>query len=178
MSSRGKAMSRKRANAPKNKLPSAKAPIAKAPGKTHLKKEGAHPCHECTACCSYIALEIDEPTTNREYDYIRWYLFRPNVKVYVDWDGDWHLQVDSDCQHLLPNGLCGVYETRPNICRDFDWRDCEKHNDDPAEKWLFTTPEEFLTWFAKQRPKAFARYETFCEKLRQQAAEPELLRVI
>jgi len=145
--------------------------------KDHLEKESEHPCHACTACCNYIALEIDEPTTNREYDYIRWYLFRPNVKVYVDWDGDWHLQVDSDCENLLPNGLCGVYETRPKICRDFDWNDCEKHNDDPAEKWLFATAEEFLAWFAKQRPKAFARYEVFLEELRQEAPAPELLRV-
>lgn len=146
--------------------------------KASLTKQDEHPCHACTACCNYIALQIDEPTTNREYDYIRWYLFRPNVKVYVDWDGDWHLQVDSDCQHLLPNGLCGTYETRPKICRDFGWRDCEKHNEDPAEKWLFTTEEEFLTWFARQRPKAYARYEAFREELSREVAEPELLRVI
>jgi len=149
----------------------------KAPGAPSLKAD-SHPCHECSLCCSYIALEIDEPTRNREYDYMCWYISRPNVELFIDWEGDWFLKVDSTCEHLLSSGLCGIYETRPKICREFDWEECERHNEQPAEQWIFRTPDDFLRWLEEQRPKAFRRFESFRAKLRKKKAAPELLRIV
>ncbi len=57
-------------------------------GRRAAEKESSHPCHECIHCCSYMALEIDAPTTNREYDHMRWYLSRPQVGVFIYWDED------------------------------------------------------------------------------------------
>lgn len=34
-------------------------------------------------------------------------------------DGEIYVAVGYRCAHLLPNGLCGIYATRPDICRTF-----------------------------------------------------------
>ena len=39
--------------------------------------------------------------------------------------GTWYLLVLNECKNLLPNNLCGIYETRPKICREYDPTDCE-----------------------------------------------------
>jgi Fe-S-cluster containining protein len=41
---------------------------------------------------------------------------------------DGQVKIKHRCLQLLPNGACGIYETRPAICRDFDCStrtDCE-----------------------------------------------------
>lgn len=125
-----------------------------------LEKESDHPCFECSRCCTYVAIEIDAPTTPREYDYIEWYLYHHALAVFVDWDNKWFVSFDSRCEHLTPQGLCGIYERRPDICRDFDWRECEMHlKDDPADKLLFRTAGEFLDWLRAKRPRAYARFQ-------------------
>ena len=143
-----------------------------------LEKESAHPCFECALCCTYIAVEIDAPTTNREYDYLVWYLYHDRVSVFVDWDGAWFVKFETRCRHLTPQGLCGVYETRPAICKDFDWKDCERHvTDEPPDKWLFETPDEFLTWFARQRPTAHRRFRAWNRERGRTRTPAELRRV-
>ena len=42
-------------------------------------------CEHCAAaCCRYLALPIDKPTTKRDYDDIRWYLMHEGVSVFVE----------------------------------------------------------------------------------------------
>jgi Fe-S-cluster containining protein len=126
------------------------------------EKETEHPCFDCAKCCHYVAIEIDRPTTNREFDYLLWYLYHPGLGVFVDWEGHWFVNFEGRCQHLTSHGLCGIYTTRPGICRDFDWQECEMHvRDDPPDKWLFETAEQFLEWLERQRPKAFARFRAW-----------------
>ncbi|MFN7965318.1 MAG: YkgJ family cysteine cluster protein [Acidobacteriota bacterium] len=45
-------------------------------------------------------------------------LFHEDTWVWVD-DDEWYVQVDRKCKHLQSNNLCGIYETRPQICRDY-----------------------------------------------------------
>lgn len=145
-----------------------------------LQKQSTHPCYECALCCGYVAIEIDAPTTNAEYDYIVWYLYHAGVSVFVDWEGDWFFKVESRCEHLTESGMCGVYEDRPLICREFSFEDCEKNavDDDPPDKWLFLTADDFLGWLQKQRPKSYARFRKFQrEKKRKVKTQPELRRV-
>ena len=143
-----------------------------------LQKESAHPCFNCAKCCTYVAIEIDAPTTPKEYDYLVWYLYHPGVTAFVDWSGDWFVKFESTCRQLTPQGLCGVYETRPAICRDFDWRDCEMHmKDDPPDKWLFESAESFLAWLEKQRPKAFKRFQHWKHEKSRKKGDASLLRV-
>src|SRR5512138_2208001 len=53
-------------------------------------------CGACTACCTH--LKIDTPELQKF--------------------------AGSDCEHLLPQRGCGIYERRPPICRGFHcaWR--------------------------------------------------------
>jgi Fe-S-cluster containining protein len=80
---------------------------------------GGLPCHECAAlCCRYYALQIDTPESEEDFEAIRWYLMHGSTWVWVD-EGDWYLQVEQECRNLGPSGECLVYETRPQICRDY-----------------------------------------------------------
>ena len=143
-----------------------------------IQKESDHPCFECAACCKYVALEIDEPTTMKEYDYIRWYLYHAGVSVFVDFENAWYIKFETRCDNLTSQGLCGIYDTRPKLCRDFDWRECERHvTDEPADKWLFETADAFVEWLARQRPKTYAKFRQYQKKLKRKGEEKELKRV-
>ena len=143
-----------------------------------LEKASDHPCYQCALCCRYVALEIDEPTTMKEYDHVVWYLYHRDVSVFVDHEGAWYIKFETRCRHLTPKGLCGIYERRPAICKDFDWRECEQHvREEPPDRWLFRDAEEFLAWFRKRRPRTYQRYEAFLRKKHAGCEEPELERL-
>ena len=106
-------------------------------------------CEHCTGmCCKYIALPLDEPETRRDFDDIRWYLMHEDILVFVD-DGDWYFQVNRTCQHLQPDNRCGIYETRPQICREYTTADCDYHGGDYDYDHLFTKPEQ-IEAYAKE----------------------------
>jgi len=159
-----------------------KTPRETSPGPQLLPlvKENEHPCHGCAKCCLYVAIEIDSPEAMADYDHVAWYLYHEHVTVFVDWEGQWYVKFDSRCRNLTPEGLCGIYETRPGICKDFDWRECENHmtpDEGPPDKWLFETVPEFMTWFQKQRPKAYRRFQAYRKRKQASGEKPELLRV-
>ena len=112
------------------------------------------PCHDCSAkCCKYFSLEIDTPRTPKDHDHIRWYLMHQQVVVWVQ-DGSWHLEIRTPCKNLLPDNRCAVYDTRPQICRDYGWPDAEHPDDDPCEYFTgeggydlyFDSAESFEAW--------------------------------
>lgn len=104
-------------------------------------KPGEFLCTYCTGkCCRYFATQIDTPTERADFDYIRWYMMHGPVSVFVE-DGVWYLMVMADCRHLLPDNRCGIYETRPQICRDYSTDNCE-YDDDACYDKLFETPEQ------------------------------------
>src|SRR3990167_3200232 len=50
------------------------APLTRKPTREELKP-GEVLCDHCTAkCCRYFALPLDTPKTQRDFDFIRWYL--------------------------------------------------------------------------------------------------------
>ena len=97
-------------------------------------------CSYCTArCCRYIALPLEKPTSWVEFDHMRWFLIHGKNSIFVD-DGTWFLLVGGDCNHL--NGrLCGIYETRPQICRDYSTDNCEYGDEGSYDKY-FETAEQ------------------------------------
>jgi hypothetical protein len=125
----------------------------------------SHPCAGCGECCRYVATQIDRPTTNTDYDQIFWYLTHKDVSVYIDWEGDFYLEFRTLCEHLTPANTCAIYRERPEICSDFSFEECEKGTGEPAHKARFEKPAEFLAWFEQRRPKAFARFVAYREKL-------------
>jgi len=115
------------------------------PGRTKPKREeiptGTILCEHCSAkCCRYFALPIDEPTELTEFEYIRWFLLHDHATVFVE-DGTWYLLVHTPCKHLQQDNRCGIYNTRPQICREYSTKNCEYEDDWVYDKY-FETAEQ------------------------------------
>ena len=107
-------------------------------------------CEHCTAmCCRYIALPIENPEERADFDDIRWYLLHENVSVFVE-KGEWYLHVATDCRYLLSNHHCGIYETRPRICRKYDTINCDYHSGEYGWEHHFMSPEH-LDEYVRER---------------------------
>jgi Fe-S-cluster containining protein len=158
--------------------PGAAGPPEGHPGLRVIQKASDHPCFQCAKCCTYVAVEIDSPGTMKEYDHIVWYLYHEGVSVFVDWNSDWFIKFETRCRHLTQEGMCGIYDRRPGICKDFDWRECENNvTDEAPDKWLFEDADTFMRWFEKQRPKTYKRYLRFLRRKHREGQDPELSRV-
>jgi len=107
-------------------------------------------CEHCTAvCCRYIALPVDTPQTRADFDDLRWFLLHERVSIFVE-DGDWYVCFHTPCRHLLPDNRCGIYATRPRICRDYDTDNCDYHLGDYEWELHFTCAEH-LDDFVRER---------------------------
>ncbi len=107
---------------------------------------GGSLCDRCVAlCCRYFAFEIDRPRTRRDFDDIRWFLLHEDAAVFVE-DGKWYLQVNRRCRALLPDNRCGIYESRPAICRAYTPRECDWHGDEYDYDKLFVDPEQIMAY--------------------------------
>ncbi len=125
-------------------------------------------CDHCTAkCCKYFALPIDEPTTREDFDFIRWYLLHEAATVFTE-DGTWYLLVHTACKHLQPDNRCGIYFTRPQICRDYSTDACE-YDDSWGYERYFETPEQLEEYADAIFPAAGKQ---------RRSAKPQLLPVV
>ncbi|MGF1634389.1 MAG: YkgJ family cysteine cluster protein [Phycisphaerae bacterium] len=107
-------------------------------------------CDQCAAlCCRYVALPLDNPETVNDYDNIRWYLLHENLVVFVE-EGQWHLGIFTRCKHLQRDNRCGIYETRPRICREYTTDNCEYHAASFDYDHLFTSGEQLSDWYRKE----------------------------
>ena len=90
----------------------------------------------------------------RDFDHLLWQTAHQHVQIYKDEDG-WFLLVNVSCKHLLPNGGCGIYETRPIVCREHSNDYCEY--DAPAEEGfeLFFDGYETLLEYCRTRFKSW-----------------------
>jgi len=112
-----------------NKLPRAKVP------------SGVNLCEYCTAkCCRYFALPIETPEEFADFEYIRWYLLHDRATVFKE-DDNWYLLVHTTCEHLQDDHRCGIYETRPKICRDYTTKECEYEDDWTYDFYLETASQ-------------------------------------
>jgi Fe-S-cluster containining protein len=124
---------------------------AKAKAVTEIPVTTENKCDLCvqSICCTYITHQIDTPRSMEDFDYLLWQISHQDVSVFKDEDG-WFLSVGTRCTHLLPNGMCGIYEKRPQICREHSNDCCEF--DGPAE-------EDFDKYF-----NSFDSLDKFCRK--------------
>ena len=118
-------------------------------------KPGEILCQHCTAkCCGYFALPIETPKIQKDFDYFRWYLIHGRISLFVDGE-TWYLMVHNVCDHLQEDNRCGIYQDRPQICRDYTTDDCE-YDGDGQYDMLFECPEqivEFAEAFLPQAPR-------------------------
>jgi uncharacterized protein len=126
-------------------------------------------CAYCTArCCRYFALPIETPTSQQDLDFIRWYLLHDRASVFVE-DETWYLLVHTDCKHLQSNHMCGIYNTRPQICRDYSTDNCE-FDEDAVYEMYFETAEQVAEYME-------ARFRS-SDLTSIRSEEPELLPVL
>jgi len=113
-------------------------------------------CSFCTGtiCCSYITSEIEAPRSKDDFDHLLWQLAHTNMQAYKDEDG-WFVVANNRCQFLQADGRCGIYETRPQVCRDYKNDFCEY--DEPAEQHyeLFFPDYNSLLKYCQKRFKTW-----------------------
>ncbi len=118
-------------------------------------------CDQCAAlCCRYFALPIDNPDCKRDYDNIRWYLLHQNVVIFVE-SKQWYIGVLNRCRALQTDNRCGIYHTRPAICRSYTTDNCDYHAGDYGYDQLFTSAEGLWEYakktLAEERKKKNAK---------------------
>ena len=110
-------------------------------------------CEHCTAaCCRYLALPLDSPRSTRDYDDMRWYLMHEGISIFVE-EGDWYVQLQAKCKNLAADNRCGVYETRPAICREYEAKDCDYSGKPYGYDQLFTHPSQLEAYYEQRRGK-------------------------
>ena len=103
-------------------------------------------CDHCSAkCCKYFALPIDVPDEPTDFDHIRWYLLHDRASIFTE-DNEWYLLVHTTCKHLQPDNLCGIYHTRPQICREYSTDNCEYEDYWTYDRY-FESPEQVTEYY-------------------------------
>ncbi|MDH3353743.1 MAG: YkgJ family cysteine cluster protein [Chromatiales bacterium] len=118
-----------------------------------MSSKNENKCQKCTAkCCSYVSQQIDTPRSIAAFDFLLWQLSHKEIQLYKDEDG-WFLLINNRCTHIQDDGSCGIYEVRPQICRDHSNDYCEY--DSPAEEGfeLFFDGYESLDNYCRKRFK-------------------------
>lgn len=122
--------------------------------KDKIKITAENKCSFCkgSKCCTYVSQQIDTPRSMKDFDFIMWQLSHHDMQLYKDEDG-WFLLFNQACRHILPGGGCGIYESRPLICRGYDNDFCEY--DMPAEEGfdLFFKDDGELDEYCRKRYK-------------------------
>ncbi|TNF99346.1 MAG: YkgJ family cysteine cluster protein [Gammaproteobacteria bacterium] len=112
-------------------------------------------CHGAK-CCHYVTQQIETPRSKYDFEHLLWQVSHEGIEIYKDTDG-WYMIVSTSCTHLLDDGCCGIYEKRPQICRDHDNDWCEF--DEPPEKhWKLHFPDyDSLHQYCTKRFKRWQR---------------------
>ena len=114
-------------------------------------------CDQCSAlCCRYFVLEIDKPETRRQYDDVRWYLVHENTFAFIE-RKKWYLGIYSRCKHLQADNRCGIYEKRPQICREYTTDNCDYHGGEYNWSVLFSSAEQLEKYADDHLAKERAR---------------------
>ena len=116
-------------------------------------------CEHCTAaCCRYLAIEIDEPKSARDFDDIRWYVMHEGISVFVE-DGDWYIQIQTRCKNLGDDNRCRIYDSRPEICREYEPGQCDYSTRPTGYELLFTHVSQVETFFEKKTGRALSAHK-------------------
>ena len=124
--------------------------------RTKPRREDLQPgqslCEYCIAkCCRYFALPLDTPKRRKDFDTLRWFLLHDKTSIFVE-KGTWYLQVHTECRELRSDHLCGIYETRPQICRSHSTVNCE-YEDDWVYDLFFEAPQQLEEYIEARFPK-------------------------
>ncbi len=99
---------------------------------------------------------------------MRWFLLHGQASVFVE-DDSWYLLVHTVCKHLQSDNRCGIYMTRPEICREYSTDNCEYDEDTTYDKY-FETPEQV----AEYLEATYGQADFGCVR----SPEPDLLPIL
>jgi len=99
-------------------------------------------------CCTYITQAVPTPRSKLDFDHLLWQVSHENIEVFKDEDG-WQLLIRTRCSHLQVDGRCGIYETRPHVCRNYSIENCEFSA--PADRELHFPDYDSLLVFCNKR---------------------------
>jgi Fe-S-cluster containining protein len=119
-------------------------------------------CQECGACCIYVSVEIDSPTTVRGTSDIIWYLLHDSVRVSREAADEWYIEFRTRCKALAgtvgSSVSCTLYADRPSICREHSDNECEVNGTSEGKPPLvFYDAQSFIDWLAQKKPKLYAK---------------------
>lgn len=114
-------------------------------------------CTHCAQCCTYVAIEVEEPNNLKNATDILWFLYHDHVSVVMERKDRWTLLFETRCRNLGDDLLCGIYEWRPHICRGYDRKSCEVNARGSGR--TFRTPEEFLQYMQEKRARTYRLLE-------------------
>ena len=120
-------------------------------------------CRKCkeSICCNSINQKIPTPKSKEDFDHLLWQVSHENINIFKDVDG-WFLHVHTNCSHLLPGGVCSIYETRPWVCRDYtnDYCEYDVRIRDGVELW-FSSHKQLEKYCRKRFKKWDQRFELY-----------------
>ena len=110
----------------------------------------ANKCSFCARswCCTYVTQHIPAPRSKHDFNHLLWQVSHKNVEAFKDKEG-WHLLIRTSCSHLQPDGRCGIYNERPDICQDYSVENCEFSGS--AQRELYFRDYASLLEFCKKR---------------------------
>jgi len=108
-------------------------------------------CIACHGCCNYVTVPVEYPRSKDKIDNYVWYLLHRNVEIYIDNYKKWFLLFKTPCDKLGANGACGIYETRPQVCRDYSADACSRVGKDHTH--LFKRLDELLAFLQAGKKK-------------------------
>jgi len=109
-------------------------------------------CEKCAALCCRYFRSADRQSQKRpeDYDNIRWYLVHENVVAFIE-NKKWFVGVMTRCKHLQADNRCGIYETRPRICRKYSTDNCDYHRRRVSiSPKLFTSADDLKVYAEKK----------------------------
>lgn len=108
-----------------------------------MAKTDEDPCKGCPGlCCRYVAVELEEPEKEEDWDEMKWILHHENITIYKDNDGDWLVEFETKCKNLGEDNRCMIYDKRPDLCKKHDPESCVRHGDGEVAVILFETPDD------------------------------------
>ena len=120
-------------------------------------------CAKCSRsiCCNSINQKIPTPKSKEDFDHLLWQISHDNINVFKDCDG-WFLHIQTNCQHLQAGGMCGIYENRPWICREYNNDYCEfDESIADASEHFFSNADELNNYCRKRFKKWDKRFELY-----------------
>lgn len=120
-------------------------------------------CSKCkkSICCNSINQKIPTPKTKEDFDHLLWQISHEGINIFKDADG-WFLHIETNCSHLLPHGVCGIYETRPWVCREYDNDFCEfDESIKDASEFFFSTHKKLEKYCRKRFKKWDKRFKIY-----------------